>query len=238
MNFEEVIQELEPLATTKAKKSYRSEGAEEPLFGLSIKSMKPTAKKLMKQDDCQEIAYELYETGNYDLMYLAGMIVNPLEMSSEKFNEWLDKAYFYMISDYIVAVSLSETEIAFELADQWIDSGDDLRMSAGYATYSWLLGSRPDDYFDKERINTLLNEVKTTIDKAPNRTKYSMQYFVNIVGFSFIPLHKAALEVAKVIGDVSISRADGKIKVHNPEIAIMKQVERKKIGFKRKNVRC
>lgn len=238
MNLQEVISTLEPLGTARTKKSYSSEGAREPLFGLSVKSMKPTAKKLKKQDDCQEIAYALYETGNYDLMYLAGMIVDPLVMSSAKFNEWLDQAYFYMISDYIVAVSLSETEIAIELADQWISSGDDLKMSAGYATYCWLLGSRQDDYFDKERINALLKQVQSTIDDAPNRTKYSMQYFIYNVGFSFVPLHEEALKAAKNVGNVSILRSDGKLKVYNAEMDIMKQVEKKRIGFKRKYVRC
>ena len=84
MNLNDVIQELEPLSNERTKKSHMSEGAVEPVYGLSVKSMKPVAKRLLKQEDCQQIAYALYDTGNYDLMYLAGMIVNPHIMSEEK----------------------------------------------------------------------------------------------------------------------------------------------------------
>ena len=84
MNLNDVIQELEPLSNERTKKSHMSEGAVEPVYGLTVKSMKPVAKRLLKQEDCQQIAYALYDTGNYDLMYLAGMIVNPHIRSEEK----------------------------------------------------------------------------------------------------------------------------------------------------------
>lgn len=50
----------------------------------------------------QPLAEELYATGNYDAMYLAGMIAEPDKMTEEDFNRWMDGAYFYMISDFIV----------------------------------------------------------------------------------------------------------------------------------------
>ena len=37
-----------------------------------------------------------------------------------------------MISDFIVAVTLAETDIAFSVADRWIDSGKELTMSSGW----------------------------------------------------------------------------------------------------------
>lgn len=40
-----------------------------------------------------------------------------------------------MISDYVVAVTLAETDIAFGVADRWLDSGKDLTMSAGWSCF-------------------------------------------------------------------------------------------------------
>lgn len=81
--------------------------------------MKPLSRQI-KQD--QDLAEELYASGNYDAMYFAGVIADPLAMTEADFNRWLDQAYFYMISDFVVAVTLTESPLNQTLADQWIQS--------------------------------------------------------------------------------------------------------------------
>jgi 3-methyladenine DNA glycosylase AlkD len=90
--------------------------------------MKPLAKKIKKN---QLLAEQLYTTGNYDAMYLAGIVADPKAMTEADFESWMDTANFYMLSDYVVAVTLAESDIAQEIADKWIASGEELRMSAG-----------------------------------------------------------------------------------------------------------
>jgi hypothetical protein len=238
MNLNDVIQELEPFSNERTKKSHMSEGAVEPVYGLTVKSMKPVAKRLLKQEDCQQIAYALYDTGNYDLMYLAGMIIDPHIMSEEKYDEWMEKSYFYMIADYVIAVSLSETDFASHIANKWINSGDDLKMSAGYSTYSWMLSRRKDNDFDVNSIKSMLDFILINIEDSPNRTQYSMYYCVYNVGLSYRPLHAEALGIAKLIGDIEYTNHRGKTKLYNAENDIMKQVDKGRLGFKRKYVRC
>ncbi len=110
-------------------------------------------------------------------MYLAGMIAEPKKMTEEDFDRWMEGAYFYMISDFIVAVTLAETNIAFAVADRWIDSGRELTMSAGWSCYEWLLGTRKDSEFDKDRLLAMLDRVKETIFNQPDRTKSAMNNF-------------------------------------------------------------
>lgn len=238
MLIKEIIDELEPLASPRTKKSHIKQGAKEPLFGLTVKSMKPLAKRLLKLENCQDIAYDLFDTGNYDLMYLAGMIVNPHIMSEEKYNDWLSKAYFYMITDYIIAISLSENENALDYADKWIESNDDLTISAGYHTYCWRIASQSDDIFDEESLREKLNHIMTIIKTASNRSRYAMYYFLNTIGVSYKPLHEEALIIAEAVGDIEVESYDGKITMYNAYESIKKQVDKKRIGFKRKNVRC
>ena len=145
----EVMQELERLGDERTKRIYMNHGAREPLFGVTVKALKPLAKKIRKD---QRLAEQLYATGNYDAMYLAGMIADAKAMTEEDFDRWIDQAYFYMISDYIVAVTLAETDFAQRVADRWIDSGEDLKMSAGWSCYAWLLGWRPDSDFNTEKL--------------------------------------------------------------------------------------
>lgn len=197
--------------------------------------MKPIAKKLKKN---QDIAEGLYATGNYDAMYLAGMIADPSAMFEADFDRWMETAYFYMISDYIVAVTLAETDIAQAVSDKWIASGKELFMSAGYSCYCWLLGNRKDEEFDQEKLNKMLEIVEKTIHNSPNRAKYAMNNFVTTVGISYMPLHERAVAVANVIGKVEVSSVKMKCNVPLASEAIQKAVDKGQLGFKRKNVRC
>jgi 3-methyladenine DNA glycosylase AlkD len=235
MNVETVMQELEALGKERTKKMYMSNGAHEPLFGVATGAMKPMAKKIGIN---QALAEELYATGNYDAMYFAGIIADPKAMTAADFGRWMDSAYFYMLSDYVVAVTLAEAAIAQEVADNWIASGEELRMSAGWSCYCWLLGNRPDIEFSESKIAGMLDVVKNTIHDSPERTKSAMNNFLYTVGFSFLPLHEKAVETAKAVGPVEIKRDKKKSSLLNAYESIQKEVDRGKIGFKRKYVRC
>ncbi|WP_391119081.1 DNA alkylation repair protein [Psychrobacillus sp. L3] len=235
MNLEMVMQELEALGKERSKKMYMSNGAHEPLFGVATGAMKPIVKKIKIN---QPLAEELYATGNYDAMYFAGIIADPKAMTESDYDRWMDAAYFYMISDFIVAVTLSESDIAQEVADKWIASDEELRMSAGWSCYCWLLGNRKDVEFSESKIFNMLDMVKNTIHHSPERAKSSMNNFVYTVGISYLPLHEKAVETAKAIGIVEIKRDEKKSSFLNAFETIQKGVDQGRIGFKRKHVRC
>ncbi|MGG1397436.1 DNA alkylation repair protein [Bacillus salipaludis] len=235
MNFETVMQELEALGKERMKKTYISNGAHEPLFGVATGAMKPIAKKIKKD---QPLAEELYATGNYDAMYFAGIIADPMVMTEEDFERWIEAAYFYMLSDYVVAVTLAETDIAQAVADKWIASGEELKMSAGWSCYCWLLGNRTDSEFSASKLAGMLDLVKNTIHDAPDRTKSAMNNFMYTVGISYVPLHDKAVETAKAVGPVEIKRDKKKSSILHASENIQKDLDRGRLGFKRKYVRC
>ncbi|MCP1124086.1 DNA alkylation repair protein [Bacillus sp. 3103sda1] len=235
MDFETVMQELEALGKERTKKMYISNGAHEPLFGVATGAMKPIAKKIKIN---QRLAEELYSTGNYDAMYFAGIIANPKAMSESDFDRWMDGAYFYMLSDFVVAVTLSESDFAQDVADKWIASGDELRMSAGWSCYCWLLGNRLDNEFSESKISHMLEIVKNTIHDSPERTKSAMNNFLYTVGISYLPLHEKAVETAKEVGTVEVKRDKKKSSFLNAYESIHKEIDRERLGFKRKYVRC
>ncbi|RED89356.1 DNA alkylation repair protein [Cohnella phaseoli] len=230
MDFDAVMQQLEALGKERTKKIYMSNGAREPLFGVATGEMKPMSK-IIKIN--QPLAEQLYATGNYDAMYFAGVIADPKAMTEADFDRWMETAYFYMISDFIVAVTLAETDIAQQVSDKWISSGDELKMSAGWSCYCWLLGNRPDHEFSEDKLRGMLEHAKSAIHDSPERTKYSMSNFIYTVGVSFLPLHDQALETAKAVGQVEVKK-----KFLNALGNIEKAAAKGQIGFKRKHVRC
>lgn len=235
MDFETVMEELELLGKERMKKMYMGNGAREPVFGVATGAMKPIAKKIKNN---QPLAEKLYETGNYDAMYFAGVIADPKIMTEEDFERWIDGAYFYMLSDYVVAVTLAETNIAQQVSDKWIASGEELRMSAGWSCYCWLFGNRPDHEFDPSKISHMLDQIKKTIHDSPERTKSSMCNFVYTAAISFVPVHDKAIQIAEEIGKVEIKREKKKSSIVDISANIHKDLERGRLGFKRKYVRC
>jgi len=235
MNLEIVMQELEALGKERTKKMYISNGAKEPLFGVATGAMKPIFRKTKIN---QSLAEQLYSTGNYDAMYFAGIIADPKAMTEADFERWMDAAYFYMLSDYVVAVTLAETDIAQEVSDKWIASGEELRMSAGWSCYCWLLGNRPDGEFSESKLANMLDIVKNTIRDSPERTKYAMNNFIYTVGVSYVPLHDQAVETAKAVGPVEVKRDKTTSKFLNASDNIQKAIDKGQVGFKRKHVRC
>lgn len=235
MNAETVMQELEALGKERLKKMYISNGAREPVYGVATGEMKPLFKKIKLN---QTLAEQLYATGNYDAMYFAGMIAEPNSMTESDYDRWMESAYFYMLSDYVVAVTLSEADIAQEVADKWIASREDLRMSAGWSCYCWLLGSRPDTEFSESKLAEMLQQVEHSIHDAPERTKYAMNNYIYTVATSYLPLHDQAVATAKTVYPVKVENVQGTSKKLNALETIQKAVDRGRLGFKRKHVRC
>lgn len=197
--------------------------------------MKPLAKKIKKN---QPLAEQLYATGNYDAMYFAGIIADPITMTEADFERWIDEAYFYMLSDYVVAVTLAETDFAQAVADKWISSGEELKMSAGWSCYCWLLGNRPDDEFNVTKIAGMLDQVEQAIHDSPDRTKSAMNNFIYTAAISYLPLHEKAVETAKAVGPVELRRGKKKGSILNASKNIQMDIDRGRLGFKRKYVRC
>jgi len=113
-----------------------------------------------------------------------------------------------------------------------------LYVSAGYSCYCWLLGNRKDEEFDREKISAMLETVEKTIHGSPDRAKYAMYNFVTTVGVSYIPLHEKAFSVAKAIGTVEVRKGDAIYSVHVASDEIQKAMDKGRLGFKRKHVRC
>jgi len=233
--FTEVMSELESLGTEHTKRSYLSRGACEPLFGVATGAMKPLKKRVGVN---QALAQELWNSGNYDAMYFAGMIADARAMTEADFDRWMDGATYPMVADFVVSVTLAESDVARAVADRWIGGDDPDRAATGWTCYEWLLGWRPDSYFEPEAVRDLLGRAVSAIHGAPPRLKRAMNSFIVAVGVSYLPLHEEALSGAEKIGPVEIV-VDGTPKTL-PDAAqqIRKAADKGRIGFKRRAVRC
>jgi len=235
LDLDLVMRDLEALGTAHTKKSYLSRGVREPLFGVATGAMKPLKKQIGID---QALAEALWNTGNYDAMYLAGMIADVAAMCEADFERWMDGAYGPMLSDFVVAVTLAESELAQVIANRWVRGDDAIRAAAGWACYEWLLGWRPDTYFDPETIHELLELMVATVRRSSPHVKRNMNSCLVAIGISYLPLHQEALAAANAIGTVEVE-ADGVLKTLKSASEQIRAAEAKgRLGFKRRAVRC
>ena len=96
MTVQEVMKELEAMATPSTKKTLVNHGAREPFFGVKIGDMKVLQKKIKKH---YELSLGLYDTGNSDAMYFAGLIADEKQMTKADLNKWAKAAYWHMLSE-------------------------------------------------------------------------------------------------------------------------------------------
>ncbi|MFT7640607.1 MAG: 3-methyladenine DNA glycosylase AlkD, partial [Pirellulaceae bacterium] len=228
-----VMTQLKEKGTEKTRKMYWKHGAPENLFGVSIADMKTIAKKLKGQ---QNLALELYETGNGDAMYLAGMVADGSQMTKRQLQSWASKSTWSMISEYTIPWLTVESKHGRDLALKWIDSKKESVACSGWTTYSGLLAVRGDEDLDLAEIKSLLRRVVDEIDNAPNYVRYTMNGFVIAVGSYVQPLLKQAKAAAKKLGKVDVNMEGTACKVPDAIEYIVKVEKMNRVGRKRKTI--
>src|SRR5262249_44630007 len=99
MTAAQIVAELKPLGRDSYKKVLLNHGVKEPIFGVKIEELKKIEKRI-KRD--HQLALDLYDTGIYDAMYLAGLIADDSKMTKADLQRWLDKATCGALSEYTV----------------------------------------------------------------------------------------------------------------------------------------
>ena len=235
MTIEQVMKELEKKGSESIKKIFLNHGAKGPLFGVKVGDLKVIQKKVKKD---HKLAMELFGTGIYDAMYLAGLIADESKMSKKDIQQWAEKSPSHGISEYTVAWVAAESDYGWELGMKWIDSPKESIASSGWNTLSGVIAMKPDNELDIALIKKLLQRIVKEIHSAPNRVRYTMNGFVIGVGGYIKELTKEAIEVSKKIGDVYVDMGGTACKVPSAPDYIKKMEARGSIGKKKKTVKC
>jgi hypothetical protein len=235
MTTEQIMKELEKKGSESIRKIFLNHGAKGPMFGVKVGDLKVIQKKVKKD---HQLAMELFNTGNYDAMYLAGLIADESKMNKKDIQQWAEKSHTHGISEYTVAWVAAESEYGWELGMKWIDSPKETIASSGWNTLSGVIAMKPDNKLDIALIKKLLQRIVKEIHSAPNRVRYTMNGFVIGVGGYIKELTKEAIETSKKIGDVYVDMRGTACKVPSAPDYIKKMEAKGYIGKKKKTVKC
>ncbi len=235
MTAKEILEQLKPLGRDSYKQILQNHGAKEPCFGVKIEDLKKFQKRFKKD---YRLALDLYDTGVYDAMYLAGLIADDLKMTKKDLRHWVEKSTCAGISEYTVPWVAAESLHGHELALEWIESKKESIASSGWATLSGLMAIKDDTELDPPELKQLLQRVQKTIHQQPNRVRYVMNGFVVAAGSYVAALTGLALQTAAKIGTVTVDMGGTACKVPSAAEYIEKVRKRGAIGKKRKTVKC
>lgn len=235
MTLQEVMTALESYGNEQTKKIFMKHGAKEPFFGVKVGDMKVLQKKIKKD---QELAEQLYDTGNGDAMYIAGLIADESKVTKKLLDKWVKNASWYMISEYTVPWVAADSGLAFECGLEWIESKEEKIASAGWSALSSFMSVQDPDEKQMKTLIKLVDRVKKDIHKSDNRVRYTMNNFIIAAGSFVSELADKAQNSADLIGKVDVEMGGTACKVPDARSYIQKVIDKGRLGKKKKMARC
>lgn len=235
MTTQEIMAELERFGDPQTKKTHMKYGAKEPFFGVKIEHLKKILKKTKKN---HALSLELYDTGNSDAMYLAGLMADEQKITKEQVNKWIHQAYWSYLYEYTVPWVAAETAFGMEIGLEWITHSNTKIVCAGWSTLSSVVLVQNDKSLDLTTINHLLEVIEQTIGHVDGTIALKMNGFIIAVGTAVAPLSEKALKLAEKIGKLTVQINGSSCKVPYAPDYIKKTIDKGTLGKKRKTARC
>lgn len=235
MNAKTIIEEIKPLGSDSYKRVIFKHGVKEPCFGVKISDLQKIVKRI-KMD--YQLALDLYDTGNYDAMYLAGLIADDAQMTKKDLHHWVAQAYCSALASSTVAWVASGSAYGWEIGLEWIESKSPLIAVAGWATLVSLVSIKENTELDLPALKKLLARVQKSIHQSPDPVRYQMNSFLIAVGCYVESLTEIAMKTAEQIGTVTADMGDTSCQVPSASDYIRKVQTRSTIGKKRKTAKC
>ncbi len=233
MTLEAALQALERMGSEQTRKVLYRHGARD-LFGVKIGDIKKLIRETGRD---HSLALQLYDTGNSDAMYMAGLIADPHEFSRDTLEAWSEKAYWYLLSEVTVAGVAAESPYALELARKWINSPVTGTAASGWAVWCGILAlGRPS--VEIGEILDLITRIENQLHDSADRVRYCMNSFIISVGVYIPELTQRARRAARRLGKVKVFMGETSCKVPDALSYIRKVEERGKIGVHKKRVIC
>ncbi|ARU63305.1 hypothetical protein CBW65_21695 [Tumebacillus avium] len=229
MDLQTVMARLEEMGTEQARKTYIRHGLGENTFGVSFANMKALAKEIKKD---QELAEQLWETGNFEARNMATLIADPKKVSIATLDAWVRSLNSHTLTDTLTSNLAGKTKFTRELMEMWIGEQDvEFVGRSGWQMLTLIALSKeevPDELFEP-----YLAVIEARIHSSKNRIKEAMNSSLIAIGARNDALEEKAVAAAKRIGVVDVDHGDTACKTPDAVEYIMRMKERKLAKAKR-----
>ncbi len=183
----EVMAELAALEDPKIRAVNERHGDD---HGVNLGKLRAIAKRLKTQ---QELARELWRTGDGAARLLALLICRPKAFERDELDGMLREARTPKVHDWLVGYVVKKSPHAEELRTAWFADPDPVVASAGWALTTERVAKRPEG-LDLER---LLDLIEAGMKSAPDRLQWAMNHCLAQIGIEHPELRARALGIGE-----------------------------------------
>jgi len=202
VTFDEAMEQLKSLGTEQNRTIYLRHGATEPVFGVSFAHIRALQRGIRAD---QELADQLWASGNHDARILATLVADPASISSAHLDEWSRDLDNYILCDAFSSL-VGKTPFVDEKIDRWCALKSEWRAATGWNLVAGAAMSQEE--IDDGYFASCLDEIVSDIKGAPNRVRHSMNQALICIGVRNPTLRKKALTAARKIGKVEVDHGE------------------------------
>jgi 3-methyladenine DNA glycosylase AlkD len=222
MNLNSALRELKRRGTAQNRKVYRRHGVGENMYGVSFADLRLLAKQI-KQD--QDLAVQLWATGNHDARILATLIADPAHFDAKTLDAWSKDLSDYVVTDQFAGL-VARTRYWQAKAEKWHKARGEWVSRAGWNLIGQLAMHQPalpDSYFEP-----YLAEIENGIHQQKNRVREAMNNALIAIGIRNAALQEKALGAAATIGRVEVDHGETNCKTNDATAYILRTVEHRR----------
>lgn len=183
----QVMAELAALEDPKIRAVNEKHGDE---HGVNLTQLRAVAKRLKTQ---QELAVELWGTGDSSARLLALLICRPKAFSREELDGMLRAARTPKVQDWLVNYVVKKSPHAEELRVAWFGDADPVVASAGWALTSERVVKKAEGL----DLDGLLDLIEAGMQDAPERLQWAMNQTLAQIGIEHAEYRARAIEIGE-----------------------------------------
>ncbi|SDE70972.1 3-methyladenine DNA glycosylase AlkD [Blastococcus fimeti] len=178
--LDEVMAELTALEDPRMRAVNERHGDD---HGVNLTRLRAVAKRLKTQ---QELARELWATGDTAARLLALLVCRPKEFGRDELDAMLREARVPKVHDWLVNYVVKKSRSAPELRQAWFADPDPVVASAGWALTTERVVKAPGE----QDLPALLDLIEARMADAPDRLQWAMNECLAQIGITS-PEHRA-----------------------------------------------
>ena len=182
-----VMAELSALEEPKMREANERRGDD---HGVNLSRLRAVAKRLRTQ---QELARELWATGDTAARLLALLICRPKAFEREELDAMLRQARAPKVHDWLVNYVVKKSPHAEQLRVAWTADPDPVVASAGWALTTERVVKKPEGL----DLSGLLDTIEAEMSDAPDRLQWAMNHTLAQIGIEHAELRPRAIDIGE-----------------------------------------
>jgi 3-methyladenine DNA glycosylase AlkD len=193
MTLKEALAKLKSLGDEKVRARNKKSGASDNQFGVKHGDIRKVAEKIKVNN---ELAAELWETGNIDGRLLAILLIKPKDLSRAEVDRLVRSCDFSQVADWLNSYVVKNHPEKEALREVWMKDADRWAARAGWSLTSERISKSPDGL----DLPALLDRIESEMKKAAPEVQWTMNSCLAGIGIHFPKHRKRALAIGEKLG--------------------------------------